>query len=153
MISELYGIRSDSLGNKESRHFVVDGKIVNSSRQLKSIRHAVPQNLLTHAEEIVKSISQVQGFPKNYVIDICEFERGGRSFVDVVEMNPVTTSLCYVNNSVFFEMVPEVVSIRNKLRMGVEFCFDAITHPERYLQKRHSGVSYAYYSETQYDFR
>ena len=43
LVSEYIPIREDSLGKKETRHFVWDGEIQNSSRTLFFQKHHVPQ--------------------------------------------------------------------------------------------------------------
>ena len=152
MLSEVIGVKADSLGLKESRHFVFDGAIVNSSRPLHSIKHAVPRTLLEKATCLVKAISEHDSFPKNYVLDIGEFERRGESFFDIVELNPITNSFCYVNNSIFDITVPEALAFQTKMGMGAEYCYDAIEHPERYTQRRYTGACYEYTRTEQYIF-
>ena len=88
MLSEALGIKTDSLGLRESRHFVFNGVIANSSRTLNSIKHTVPRTLFEKASSLVETITTQNGFPKNYVIDIGEFEKGNESFVDIIELNP-----------------------------------------------------------------
>ena len=153
MVSELVEIVADSLGQKESRHFVFNGRIVNSSRAIKVLKHTVPNKLLTRADQIVKKISMKRGFPQNYVIDLGEFKKNESTFIDIVELNPITSSLCYCNNSVFLETVEDVRLIQEKLHMGNEFCYDSLENPQRYIHKRYTGVSYAYYPDAHYDLR
>ena len=152
LLSEALDVKADSLGLKESRHFVFCGTIANSSRVLHSVRHAVPHTLLAKATCLAEVISRKNDFPQNYVMDVGEFEKNGEIFVDVIELNPVTSSLCYVNNSVFDKVVPEAEMFHNKTGMGAEYCYDALGHPERYAVKRRSGASYAYTNPEHYSF-
>lgn len=152
LLSEKLGVKADSLGLKESRHFVFGGVISSSSRTLHSIKHAVPQTLLAKAAHLVDAISLQTQFPQNYVLDVGEFERKGEIFCDIVEINPVTSSLCYVNNSVFDKRVPEAAGLQKKMGMGIEYCYDAIAHPDRYMQKRYSQACYEYTSTEHYIF-
>ncbi len=152
ILSEELGIKADSLGLKETRHFVFNGAIANSSRALHSIKHAVPRTLLEKATSLVKFFLAQDGFPKNYVIDVAEFQKDGESFLDIIELNPVTSSLCYVNNSIFDIVVPEATAFWKKTGMGYEYCYDAIEHPSRYAQKRYSGACYEYNNIEHYNF-
>ncbi len=152
LLSEALGVKADSLGLKESRHFVFDQAIANSSRTLHSIKHAVPHTLLVNAARLVETISAQNRFPRNYVIDVGEFEKDGETFCDIIELNPITSSLCYVNNSVFDKVVPEAAAFKRKTGMGAEYCYDAIRHPDRYTQSRHSRACYAYTNNEHYSF-
>ena len=58
----------------------------------------------THAlEKMAEEISKIKGFPKNYILDIGEFLKDEKLVPDVVELNPITPAMCYVNNSIFTE--------------------------------------------------
>lgn len=96
--------------------------------------------------------TEKDGFPSSYVLDMGLFEKNGETFADVVEMNPITTSLCYVNNSIFEEEVQEIAGLKTKWNIGVEYCYDALEHPERYVETRHVGEQYSYLHEGHYDF-
>ena len=93
-------IKTDYLGKKESRHFVMNGRIVNSSRTVYGIQHTVPRSLLEYATSIVSKIGNNVFFPKNYVLDLALIKEDS-SFVDIIEINPITCSLCYAGNSIF----------------------------------------------------
>lgn len=142
LISKAYGIKNDSLGRMESRHFVFNNKIMNSSRPLHSLAHSVPKTLLLRAEEIVYIISTKQRFPANYVLDMGFFLKGESAFIDIVEINPITTSLSYVNNSIF-----DIVGDSDKAtanQFGVEYIFNERKHPGSYLHERSSFQDYSY---------
>lgn len=152
MITEELTVKADSLGNKETRHFVFNGCIVNSSRTIHSLKHAVPKTLLEKAQEIVCKISEKKKFPSSYVLDLGLFEKDGEVIADIVEMNPITSSLCYINNSIFDEIVPEIKGFKDKWNIGAEYCYDALEHSERYVETRHTGVKYSYLNEEHYNF-
>ena len=95
-------------------------------------------------------LASVEGFPKNYVLDMGLFQRGGQVFADVVEINPLTTSLCYVNNSVFLDELPEIVGQNST--MGYEYRLDALLAPTRYMADRSSGKRYHYTGEDRFLF-
>ena len=152
LISEALSVKSDSLGLKESRHFVFDGVIRNSSRTIHSVKHFVPPKLFEKAVLIVESISIQNEFPQNYVLDVGEFEKAGESFFDIIELNPITSSLCYVNNSVFDNVHSEALSFHMKTGMGAEYCYDAINYPERYTLRRYARACYSYINTEHYSF-
>lgn len=150
MVSKCYDIKTDSLGNIESRHIVMNNKIWNSSRMLHSVKHNVPASLLDNAQRLVDLISSYNNFPHSYVLDVGKFIGDGKEFIDIVEINPITCSLCYVNNSIFKEIDAELFSISSKLGMGIEYCYDSVEHPNRYVQKRYINCNYNYINESHY---
>ncbi len=152
MLTKLLHVKRDSLGRRESRHFVMRGKIVNSSRSVHSVKHTVPRAQMEKAALFVERISRSGKFPENYALDIGDFEDDGALLTDIVEINPISSALCYVNNSVFDVEVPEIAELRTRMGLGAEYCFDALTHPERYVQRRLSNVSYEYISTENHSF-
>ena len=152
LMSKCYDINKDSLGKKEARFFVFNGSIINASRTLHSVKHSVPKSFLTKAEDIVKHISMQKDFPLNYVLDLAEFIENSNRFIDVLELNPITSSLCYINNSIFNESVPEIDMIHRTFGAGYEFCYDALSNPERYVLSRGFGENYEYINTGHYDF-
>ena len=152
MISEKLEVKADSLGLRETRHFVFNGTISNSSRTLHSVKHTVPQTLLDLTINYVEIISAHKAFPKNYVIDVGEFNKNGSTFLDIVELNPISSSLCYVNNSIFDIVVPEVAALKKSTGMGVEYCYDAMMNKTRYTQSRYSNANYTYSTDERYCF-
>lgn len=153
LLTEELVVIADSLGNKESRHIVIDGQIINSSRTLHSLKHAVPKTLLLKAEEVVSQISQIETFPQNYVLDVGMFEKDGEIFADIVEINPLTTSLCYVNNSIFKEEAEEIQMLKTKWNMGAEYLYDMFKHPISYVEARRFGEHYSYLNEEHYELK
>ena len=150
MLSKCYDIKTDSIGNMESRHIVIKNEIRNSSRTLHSVKHNVPASLLKNAQKLVDIISSCDNFPHNYVLDVGCFIEDGKEFIDIVEINPITCSLCYVNNSIFREKDTELSSISNKSGMGIEYCYDSVEHPERYTRKRYVNCNYNYINDSHY---
>lgn len=69
-----------------------------------------------------------------------------------VELNPISCSMCYVNNSIYTNVVPEISECQHQLMMGVEFCYDAIANPKNYDMLRISNKNYTYVSDNQYSF-
>lgn len=151
-LAEWMDIKEDSLGKKESRHIVMDGRIINSSRPLHSLKHVVPQSQRYAATELVKQISGREDFPKNYILDLGEFVKDENSFIDIVELNPLTPAMCYVNNSIFENVIPEIQPIFEKTGMGAEYCYDLMKHGERYAMVRRNGENYQYTDEKRYCF-
>ncbi len=150
-MSEYLTMKTDSLGKRESRHIVLDNIIINSSRILHSVCHSVPKSERDAAVEFVKRIAEKKDFPRNYVIDVAEFEKE-KVMVDIVELNPLTPAMCYVNNSIFECIVPEIEGIIRHTGMGAEFCYDSLEHGERYIKYRRSGEYYGYTNESHYCF-
>ena len=90
-------------------------------------------------------------FPANYALDLGEFiDSNGNSYIDIVELNPISCSMCYVNNSIYADVVPEIGECQRQLMMGAEFCYDAIANPKNYDMLRISNKSYTYTSDNQY---
>jgi len=150
LCSKCYEIKKDSLGTKEARFFVLDNRIVNYSRMVHSIKHTVPKSLISAACEIVEIIHSSNLFPQNYVLDLAEFMDEDQKFIDVVEMNPISTSLCYINNSIFLETVPEIKNVKDYFQAGNEYCYDFLFNRERYVLDRLAGQNYEYIRTSDY---
>ena len=148
-----FPMKSDSLGIRESRHVVFQHHRLNSSRRLHSVRHTVPGSHIERAEAIVEQLTAVKGFPDSYVLDLGEFiEEDGIPHLDIVELNPISCSMCFVNNSVFDTAVPEIRKNFRQLGMGYEYCYDFLSHPERYALNRVANKNYGYEAEGMYSF-
>lgn len=146
-------LKTDSIGTRETRHFILNNQLVNSSRFLHSIKHTVPKSHKVKAQAVVDQLLKVGTFPSNYVLDLGEFiDDTGNSYLDIVELNPLSCSMCYVNNSIFEVTVPEIDEIRTQLLMGYEYCYDFIKNPQNYVLKRISNKDYSYISEERYYF-
>lgn len=153
IVSEFLNVKRDSLGNRETRHVIFNNKVVNSSRQIKYLVHNVPKSHVMKAYEIVDRLCKVKDFPQNYVLDVCEFiDENEQVYIDIVEINPLSTSMCYLNNSIFHVGESDEKSLFT-YNMGIEFYNDYLVNPERYHLKRKSNGQYSYTTETHYDFR
>jgi len=73
-----------------------------------------------------------------------------QKFIDVVEMNPISTSLCYINNSIFLETVPEIKNVKDYFQAGNEYCYDFLFNRERYVLDRLAGQNYEYIRTSDY---
>ena len=156
MVSGFCEIKKDSLGTKETRHVILNGKVMNSSRQIKSLVHNVPKSHSMKAHEVANTLREIKHFPENYMMDIGEFiDDKGQVYIDIVEINPVSTAMCYLNNSIFENIGNEelCVSSTDTLNMGIEFYNDYIKNPEMYHVRRSSNGHYTYISESHFDFR
>lgn len=145
VISKFLNIRQDSLGKRESRHVVLHKKIINSSRQISSLIHNVPKSHLSIAEQKVKIIQSIEKFPENYILDLGEYILGDKNVVDIIEINPITTALCYINNSIY-------EGESNEMGMGLEYYYDYLNNPYKYFTRRVSNRKYTYMSDSFYDF-
>ena len=97
---------------------------------------------------MVDHIRRLGVFPANYALDLGEFiDSNGNSYIDIVELNPISCSMCYVNNSIYADVVPEIGECQRQLMMGAEFCYDAIANPKNYDMLRISNKSYTYTSD------
>ena len=151
LVSKYFTIRNDSLGPRETRHIILDGKLVNSSRMIHSLRHTVPKSHMIKAKEIADYLCKID-FPKNYVLDLGEFKQDASIFLDVVEINPISCSLCYVNNSIFTELIPEIEFLYCQCMFGYEYCYDYLNHPHDYSINKSANGDYAYKNEQRYIF-
>lgn len=153
LLSRYIPMKTDSIGTRETRHIVLDGRLANASRCLHSVQHTVPKSHRVKAQELIDRIRALGTFPSSYVMDLGEFmDAHNTPFLDIVELNPLSCSMCYVNNSIFDVAVPEIKQLHQSLRMGYEFCYDALRNPHCYTQKRTSNRSYAYASGERYTF-
>ena len=152
LFSRFIPMRADSLGIRETRHVVLNNKIISSSRLLYSLKHTVPKSQRIRAQEIIKQIENLGTFPSNYILDLGEFIGEDEPYLDVIEFNPISCSMCFVNNSIFEIAVPEISKIKGQLQLGLEFCYDAISHPQNYELTRVSNRNYTYLSEERYSF-
>ena len=153
VLSTYSPIKTDSLGTRETRHIILDGQLANSSRLLHTVKHTAPRSHREKAQELVRQINELGTFPSNYILDLGEFiNENGNSCLDIIELNPLSCSMCYVNNSIFDIAVPEIIELQKSLMMGYEFCYDALNNPHHYTQKRASNVNYAFMSEARYSF-
>lgn len=153
IVSKYVPIKADSIGTRETRHIILDGCLANSSRFLHTVKHTVPRSHRIKAQELIHQIKALGTFPSNYVLDLGEFfDDNGTPYLDIVELNPLSCSMCYVNNSIFDVTVPEINELQKTLMMGYEFCYDALCNPRNYTQERTSNRSYEFFSGERYSF-
>ena len=153
VLSKYIPIKNDSLGARETRHIILNNQVVNSSRLLHSLKHIVPMSHKNAAIHIANHIRSLDVFPANYALDLGKFvDYNGNSYIDIVELNPISCSMCYVNNSIYTDVVPEISECQRQLMMGVEFCYDAIANPKNYDTLRISNKNYTYVSDSRYSF-
>lgn len=153
IITKYMEIRIDSIGKRESRHIVINSNVLNSSRMIHSIRHTVPKSHLNKALKVAFWMKNIKDFPQNYVLDLGEYkDANGEICVDIIELNPLTCSMCYVNNSIFTTEVSEIKDIKEKFLMGYEYCYNALYNPQNYHQIRSSIKDYSYTTDEKYYF-
>lgn len=153
LVSEYQRIKVDSMGKRESRHFIFNGIVANSSRAVHSVRHTVPKSHMENAHEVASRIATLPNFPSNYVLDIGDFILdSGETDTDIIELNPLTTSMCYVNNSVFYTVLPEIEKLHEQYMFGPEHCYDALINPNKYHYDRVTNRVYSFTSENRRDF-
>ena len=149
LLSQYCTLKRDSMGSIESRHMVFKHAVINSSRCFRSIKHNVPWKLIQEAENIITKIKEYD-FPDSYVLDMGIFRKGEKEYVDVVEINPITCSMCYVNNSIFLTQNSNLEKIQKRWGMGAEYCLDYSKHPERYFSQRITTEEYGYQNVDRY---
>ncbi|MBO4676388.1 MAG: ATP-grasp domain-containing protein [Oscillospiraceae bacterium] len=141
LLSAFVDIARDELGTREWRCFVLGGQVCSVSRAVHSLAHMVPDAIRSAAERLTCLLCRRDGFPDCYVLDLME-TTGGQ--IEIVELNPVSSSMCYVNNSIFTEQLPEVREVYARTGLGYEFCLDALRYPGRYHTAPHPGMDYVY---------
>lgn len=153
VLSEYIPIKNDSLGTRETRHIILDNKVTSSSRPLHSIKHTIPKSHRIKAQQIADQIKKADIFPSNYTLDLGEFiDENYNSLIDIVEINPLSCSMCYVNNSIYTIPIPEIYGCQKELMMGFEFCYDAIINPQNYSTERETNKNYNYIADNHFSF-
>jgi len=132
LLTEALHIKKDALGTKESRHFVFNKEIRNSSRYIHTATEVVPVSLITAAQAVVDQLSGISSFPANYVLDMALFEKNGERFADIVEINPISNAMCYSGNTIFTSEDNQTIQRRRGLLLGPEFEYDKKMHPLEY---------------------
>lgn len=98
IVSEKVVIQEDKYGKKEYRCFVIDGEIANISRFTTDIFHEIEEEILTRLQEIVRQVKDV--LPKYFVVDVFEYQKNDKKYIDVVEFNGIYSSGPYLYNSI-----------------------------------------------------
>jgi len=97
IISEKVEIAEDDYGKKEYRCFVIDGEIANISRFTVDVFHEIEEEILRKLQEILRQLGEV--FPKDFVVDIFQYRKENREYIDVVEFINILSSGLFLNNS------------------------------------------------------
>lgn len=97
IISQKVEIIEDDYGKREYRCFIIDGQIYNISRMTTRLFHQIDEYILMKVNDIIKNLNGK--FPKNYVVDVFEYELNGEKNIDVVEFNDIHASGLYLYNS------------------------------------------------------
>lgn len=98
IISEVVDVVKDEYGIKEYRCFVINNEIYNISRYTTTILHSIDEPILEKARTIVKSMENT--LPGCYVVDLFEYRKDNKTYIDVVEFNSIHSSGLYLYNSV-----------------------------------------------------
>ncbi len=151
MLAPWYPVRSDSLGSMEARFFILEGRICNASRPVHSVRHAVPRSLRDGASAVLDKVLRDPLFPRSFVLDMGMFRYPDGVRADIVEINPLTTAMCYISNTVFDELTEECRQIYARTGWGYEYCLDYLSHPGSYSLDRDAARSYSYDSDSRYE--
>lgn len=141
VLSRVENIKCDQFGECEWRIFVLNNQVNCASRSLYSLSHRVPDKVFYAAERFVDQLEKTIGFPTYYVLDLMETTRGQ---LEIVELNPVSSSMCYVNNTIFNDILPEIKQIHKVLGIGYEYCLDALLNPQKYHVLPQPGIDYTY---------
>lgn len=144
VLSSAVAIRRDSLGTREWRIMVLNQKRMNESRYIHTLAHRIPSEIKEKADRIIQQFGATKRFPENYALDLMELDDGK---IDIVEVNPISSAMCYVNNSIFEKELEIIRDIYAEFGVGYEFCYDALVNRERYHKKPYSSFDYTYYRD------
>ena len=122
-------VAEDAWGRREVRCFVWAGRPGALSRCLLGRPAEVPEAFPKAAEEFTARGGAAAGFPRNYVLDLAEWVGPEGPYVDVVELNPVSTALCYSGNSVFPPGSLTALGLESVPGLGDEFRYSCIREP------------------------
>lgn len=104
IISEAVDILSDEYGKLEFRCFVVDGKILNISRNLLCTYHNIETGVWEQANNLLNRIKRAPDFPITFCMDIMvasSFKNKNLYTYDILELNPLEASGEYLYNTVW----------------------------------------------------
>ena len=149
ILSEKVNILGDSHGNLEARFYILGGLIINGSRYFHSLSHELPRGFIEKASEIVEELKSKVEFPKNYVLDIAQLYDERESYLDVIEINPISTAMCYVGNSIFAEEDEILLKTRNETGYGWEYCLDSLEYPDLYDSFARTEKLYTYHRDSE----
>ena len=143
IVSRVENIETDQFGKKEWRCVVRNGRVQNISRYFHSLVHKIPNQISEEAEKKAFLFSGNKDFPSDYVMDLMNTTD---KRIEIVELNPLSSSMCYVNNSIFTEKLDEIADVHASLGIGYEFCLDWLTNPTRYHLSPEQGITYTYFN-------
>lgn len=100
IISDVVEIIETETGMLEYRAFIVEGEIFNISRAHDYLLGNIPENVLEKLTSMITKLKDTD-FPTSYVMDlfICKGKEN-KTYVDVLECNPICSSGTYLYNSV-----------------------------------------------------
>lgn len=103
IVGEKISILEDQFGTLEYRCFVIDGKILNISRNLFLTYHPIPDFVRVQAEKILERIKKIENFPTTFCLDLMCYEvtNADTIIVDILELNPLEASGEYLYNSIY----------------------------------------------------
>ena len=137
IVSEAMNISKDEIGFREVRLFVRNHQIQNMSRMIHTLQHEVEKVFYEKGLEVINRLKAMK-FPPNYVLDLAEIETPTIKKIVMIEMNTITSSMCYVNNSIFPLRSNAMKSY------GVEYAYDDKIFPEKYDLVSKTGICYEY---------
>lgn len=132
LLAQKINLAKDRYGNIEVRFVVFNNKVVNYSRYIHSLKHNICKDFIVKAEEIINTMAIKEDFPDSYILDLGLAMVNNESYIDVIEFNPLSTSLCYVNNSIFSELPLDHFRYIQTHGFGIEYYFDMLKHPQGY---------------------
>lgn len=144
VISQVEDIRTDSFGKMEWRCIVRYGQVQNISRYFHSLVHKIPQDIFHTASNMVAML-KAHGFSlSDYIMDLM---LTADNRIEIVELNPLSSSMCYINNSIFTEAIDDILNVHLLYGFGYEYCFDYLSNPTRYHMSPQDNVKYTYVTE------
>lgn len=165
VVGEAVSVLKDSLGNLEYRCIVIDGKILNISRNLFLTYHYIPDFVRVQAEKLLERIKRIKDFPTTFCLDMMCYEVANTDtvIVDITELNPLEATGEYLYNSVYpllskeseednKEMMTRNDSIRSRMvdtvptyKQGMNASFEKHEPQRVYKQSYYkNGFSYHY---------
>lgn len=95
----------NNMNCKEYRIFVLNNKLLSISRSYIDYPTQVPNKVLLFVEEQINRISLISSFPSSYVLDIGEIKIGDKETLDIIELNPISSSGLEICNNLVEELL------------------------------------------------
>lgn len=67
-----------------------------------------------------------------------------KKYFDIVEINALSTSMCYVKNSFFTDKIPEIEQIYKKTGFGFVYCYDFLLNEDKYYLQVNNPEDFVY---------